>query len=283
MKRAGQRIIPVCISACVLTGGRSGRTEPAAAVRESAAVSVQNSGSSSQDEASAEAAYRRGRAAYAAGDVGGALEGMRESYRLSGRSELLFNIARLERELGHCDAARDDYRGYLMRVPNGKYRGDAERAASELDNQCGAAHSIAPSLGVVPRPASREFAAPQPRRAVAQPYWTNERLLGWSFISAGVLAAGGAIYFNFAALSARRQAASSIVAEERGGPDWNESFQDRQHRDSTVAQVLGVASGVFVLGGTIALLMSPRGSEHSARATVSFQPGLVKASCGVSF
>ena len=57
----------------------------------------------------AAAAFDRAMKAYEARDLTGALAAMRESYRLSGRTELLYNLARLEQELGACPEALADY------------------------------------------------------------------------------------------------------------------------------------------------------------------------------
>ena len=57
------------------------------------------------DAERAAAAVDQALALYESGDLGGALELMRETYRLYQRPELLYNLARLERELKQCPAS----------------------------------------------------------------------------------------------------------------------------------------------------------------------------------
>ncbi len=81
-------------------------------------------------------AYQRALSRYAAGDIKGALTDMSDSLRLSGRWELLYNIARLQDELGRCADALASYREYLQRVPDGQYRAAAAQASGALEARC---------------------------------------------------------------------------------------------------------------------------------------------------
>ncbi|MEP7052672.1 MAG: hypothetical protein ABJB12_20050, partial [Pseudomonadota bacterium] len=81
-------------------------------------------------------AYQQAQLKYARHDLVGALESMRESYRLCKRPELLYNLAMLERELHDCSSALADYKSYLQQVPEGRYRDVAEQASVELRQQC---------------------------------------------------------------------------------------------------------------------------------------------------
>ena len=47
---------------------------------------------------------------------------MLESYRLSKRAELLYNIGKIQSALGECALALTAYRDYLEQVPDGRYR-----------------------------------------------------------------------------------------------------------------------------------------------------------------
>jgi hypothetical protein len=61
--------------------------------------------------------FQRFEAAYAAGDVSGARAFMQQAFDLSRRSELLYNLAELDRELGDCRKASSEYADYLALTP----------------------------------------------------------------------------------------------------------------------------------------------------------------------
>ena len=279
MTRARRRVIPLWVRACVLASLASAAARAQAG--DPVAVSAEKLPDLPLNAGAAENAYREAMTAYRAGDVQSAFVAMRQSYVLSRREELLFNIARLERELQRCPAAHADYQAYLARLPNGKYRSNAEQASGELASQC-AIREPAPAVQLAPPPKT-EMQLPADPLAPAPPYWTNERKLGWALISAGTLAVGGTIYFTFAERSAGHEAAESIARQQAGGPHWDQSLQSRQDRDKTAAWVLGAASGAFLAGGTLALLLTPHGSERNASATLSLQPGLVRAGYAFRF
>jgi len=99
------------------------------------------------DEDAAARAYQQALREYAAGELAAALASMKQSYRLSERPELLYNIARIESELGHCSAALADYNEYLRQVRRGAYRREAEESAARLAAQCGPTSGEASVVG----------------------------------------------------------------------------------------------------------------------------------------
>ncbi len=250
-----------------------------------------------------EVAYQRALSLYAAGDVAGALARMRESYRISARSELLYNVARLEDEAGDCAASLFSYRQYLEQVPNGQYRDAATQASAELGARCPpaetavrqaaaptAATAVAASPTTAPAAAStREspLAAPaDPRAMTPSPSdgGTTRRWLGWSAIGAGGLAAVGAVYFTVSALDKRSQFRSSAEREAVGGPyaDW--SLEEQQHRHERWAQVLAVAGGALLGGGVVILALGDsKPAAANLTAGVWFEPTGVSAQLSSSF
>jgi hypothetical protein len=241
--------------------------------------------------AGAEAAYQQAQAKYAKNDVEGALESMRESYRLCQRPELLYNLAMLERELHQCRPALDDYSRYLQHVPQGRYRQTAEQAMGELNSECPA---VAAANAAPPPPAPRLTtkseppSAPDPsKNAVSQsnsPYWTAPRVIGWSAVTAGVLAGAGALYFTVAAVSARNDYQRSIEAASQGTGSYDPSLQDKQHRDQTLAQVLAVSGGALVTGGALVLILGSKNPAHAESTTqVQAWPGWLGASYSQRF
>jgi tetratricopeptide (TPR) repeat protein len=198
----------------------------------------------------AEAAYDRSIALYSAGDKTGALAAMQESYRLLGHPDLLYNIARLERELGQCWVALGDYRVYIGLVPTGEYRASALEAERDLNRTCGG--------------------------APAEPYWTTRRIIGWSAIGAGAVAGAGAVYFALSARSAHddaQRAADAIVHAEHPEP-WTAADHAREldaQQAQTLAIVSGAAAGGLLTGGVL-LLVFPMGREEKAAPDIAIVP-----------
>jgi len=253
------------------------------------------------DDTAAAQAYQQALRFYEAGNLTAALASMRESHRLSARPELLYNIARLEKELGDCAPALAHYREYVSRAPEGQYRADASRAIEELAASCpqtnaGAEPTAAAAVAAPPATSSRSPAPPteppaalppksqEPDSAPPSPYWTTQRWAGWSMIAAGALTEAGALGFLTAAIHERDRLQDSVDRARAGGSTVNLSLRDDQHRDQHLAQLLGVTGGALVVGGTLLLLLAPERSQRTQpSAALHIQPGLVSASLSGSF
>lgn len=217
---------------------------------------------------------------------------MQESYRLSGRAELIYNIARLESELGDCPASLSHYREYLHKVPNGRYRLPAEQASNELAQRCPEQHAT--EVAPVASPSALNVASPTPPASADVPAmpaaapaegskppeaegpWPP-RWVGWSAVAAGALAGTGAVYFTVAATDARDRFERSVKAQVEGGELADFQLQTEQHRHQRWARVLGVTGGALLLGGALIVVLSPRESGPDTKAEVYVQPGLVGA------
>ena len=231
----------------------------------------------SAPESAAEAAYQRALAAYATGDIKGAFDAMRESYRLSQRPELLYNLAMLERELEECQASLEDYRRYLQRVPNGRYRDAAERACRELERECPAADPVPAPVPARPGPtaeAAAKTALPPLAYRERASYWTTPHVLAWSAIAAGAVAGGAALYFDLAAKSARDDLATKVTRVLAGQATFDSKLEDRQHHDETAAWVLGVTGGALLTSGALFLILG-QGAPHegTGNAFIYFPKG----------
>lgn len=238
-------------------------------------------------------AYQAALDLHAAGDLKGALARMRESYRLSQRDELLYNIAKIEAELGDCSASLADYRLYVERVPTGRFRDSASAATRELEASCSvttpasvASPPVLPAMTTSSTPAplvDEQSSLPPPQQREA----ANERMLpwlGWSAVATGGLAGLGAAYFTIQAVHARDEFRASVEADERGGDPYDLSLQDKQHRNQRWAQVLGVAGGVLASGGVLWLVLGPREpGRNPSTAQVHVAPGLLAATWRQSF
>jgi len=247
-------------------------------------------------------AYQDALASYAKGDLAAALNSMRESYRLSKRPELLYNLAQLEEELKACSDSLEDYRRYLELAPQGRYREAAESASRRLQRECppptpqsslvastlapgSTAASAAPaattaaaapaSTTAAAAPATNEDAA-KPRPAATQdvPYWTAPRIIGWSALAAGTLAGVGALYFQLEAIHARTE----LQQDVDNGPPIDTSLQTRQHRTNSTAIALAITGGALIASGAVVLLLdSSKHDSNSRSARLYAAPGLLGA------
>lgn len=270
------RILAACAS-CLLLDGVAFAAEP---VPPSAAGPAAEMSPSGEDRAAA--AFQRSLEAYEARDLPAALAAMRESLRLSGRAELLYNIARIEDELGDCAEASADYREYLSRVPDGRYRAEAERASQDLSQRCPPAAAdtalptplpetaakAAPAAVWTPAPAAPALEPPrrEPASARDQSHWPPSAL-GYGAIALGVVAGASSIYFMSKAVDAHDDLKASIRKEVAGGPHADLDLRDEQHRYQTWAQVLAVSGGALVAGGVIIVVLAPRKNSQAASVT----------------
>jgi len=239
----------------------------------------------------AELAYRRARSLYDEGALEAALAQMRESYRLSQRAELLYNIARIEDELGSCRPSLAAYREYLDRVPDGRYRDLARRSTERLATQCGEPEprAVAPAATTsttsapLLTPAKPILQPPASGAADSTPRWTAARWVGLSAIGAGALAGVGAIYFTAAAGDARDRFQQNVDDRAAGRAQLNTGLRDEQHRDQRWAQALAVTGGALVAGGVLLVLFAPRPSSPATTVALDVRAGLVTTSLTHSF
>jgi tetratricopeptide (TPR) repeat protein len=178
-------------------------------------------------DAEARSLFDAGRIAFDSGRYAAALDYFERSYALSGRTELLYNLAVACERLRRDQPALDHYEAYLARAP------DSERA--ELVRSRIAFLRAAQKDTANARPASA--AAPlHERPAQATRSWQPR--VGWSLFGSGMaaLAAGWASY-GLAASSARKL--------DRTAPTDSAflSRQGRVVRGELAAGALGLSAG----------------------------------------
>jgi hypothetical protein len=216
--------------------------------------------------------FHQAESEYAAGDVAGALDLMEQSYQLSQRPELLFNLGQLNRELHRCRPALDRYRQYLAQSPTGRRRDDAERSLAELGREC-------------PEPASAVPPAPPPSpRAVHRPYWTTPRIAGWAALGAGVAAGTGALLFGLAV----KHAESDINSLQSNGRTYDATRANALKGDGERYQAwevgLGVASAGMLASGVLLLLVgTPTKQSAASSLSLSVEPGGASAAYSAEF
>ena len=209
---------------------------------------------SAEDGDPAKDAYDRSIALYAAGDKQSALAAMEESFRISNQPELLYNLARVKRELGRCEGALADYREFLRRVPESQYRDPALAAVRELDSKCGV------------HPAKETT------------YWTAPRIVGWSSIAAGVAAGAGAAYFAGQSHSAHEDEQQLLDAHANApGEPWSPAASRRQaeladdaEHSQNMARIFAIIAGGLVTGGVLVLTLVPNSKETPPGVALQF-------------
>jgi hypothetical protein len=198
--------------------------------------------------------FREAESRYAEGDVAGALLSMQEAYARSGRPELRFNLGELERELGHCAAARQHYAAYAARVPDGRKHPEAIRKESELRAHC------PDSPALTPAPAEKKAMEPSP-------YWTPATMAGWVTIGAGAIAAASGTYF---AVQASRD--EQKLEDHYADRVFTQSDKQLEHdgeRSAAWARGLFVGAGVLVAAGVTVLVVQPGSAKPNTTLAVS--------------
>jgi hypothetical protein len=211
---------------------------------------------SAEPSSPAEVAYDRAIRAYAAGDKVTALAEMQKSYRLSHYPDLLYNIARLERELNGCRASLAHYEEYLRVAPSGSYAESSTTAVAQLSKECG----DAPKKQV---PASPDA-----------PYWNTTRIIGWSAIGAAAATGAAALAFQLSAQASASDYENVERSLQRHGGTWDassgEAQKDAADRAVTAARILGVSTGVLLAGGVTLLTVFSNQHESVPPPRVSF-------------
>lgn len=283
------------------------RAEAADAIAAAPATSADSAPKGANADDAAAVAFSRALQQHAAGDLEGARSSMLESYRLSNRAELLYNIGKIQSALGECSLALAAYRDYLEQVPDGRYRVEALQASSQLEAQCPSdngsavagsaaaasevsAAAAAPVAGEQsPQAGGRNAPDSPPKRDSATPgsnRATMVRWIGWSAIGAGALAGVGAVYFTARAYDAHGRYKDNVDAAVQAN-DFalvEKGILDEQHAHQRWAKILGVTGGVLVVGGAFTLLFGPQQAlPAGARLDLQVMPGSLGASYAATF
>ena len=98
------------------------------------------------DDERARGLYEQGAAAYAAGHYEAALGFFQESYALSGRATLLFNIATSADRLRQNEVALENYEAYLAAIPRADNRAEVSSRVSVLREELAQRQRLESSL-----------------------------------------------------------------------------------------------------------------------------------------
>lgn len=187
--------------------------------------------------------------AYGRGDKEAALRFIEEAYTRSPHIELVYDRARLEKELGRCEPALRHYRQYLKEAGEGASSGSARSAVRELDARCG--------------------------RDDAKSGDDTMKIVGWSVIGAGVAAGVAGVYFALAGQEAQNDAEQILRRDEQLGKSWDSGYQREQdgRRDNTAATICVATAGTLIAGGAVILVLD---SKSGPRSEQRFRVGAVR-------
>lgn len=231
-------------------------------------------------DAEARALYRAGTVAFEEGRFADALGHFQRSYELSGRSELLYNVASAADRARQDQVALDAYERFLATsTPEPRLRARVENRIRELRTALAEAEAREAA-----RRAADERARADAERASAAPTATepapvadvddeprSSKPLALSLVGGGAaVAAAGAVVL---ALGARDR--SKVEGPEPGTP-WTPSHDrayDHAPRRLTSGAILVPVGVLGAVGGAITLVSTARGSDADRAAALRVGPG----------
>lgn len=223
--------------------------------------------------------YLRGDRLYSEGRYEEATAAFQESYELSGRPGLLFNIANAYERLGQLEEALQALQRFAPDAPEHqratvntrissieerlREQDEARRAEAEVELR------VAPPADVAPEPAPRASSS-----SAAKP-------VGIVFIALGTAAVGGGLAAALLARSSREnldEACMGSLCPASASDDF-----DAERRRALAADILLFGGGALVVGGIIALIASPSGDDGVAHIDVSPNRGGASATLSGRF
>jgi len=216
------------------------------------------------DETSeAEKRYLEGQAAYDRGDYSSAVIAWRESYRLSGEAELLYDLAQALRLAGQTCDAFTTYQKFLAVGDSDKVP-MAQGFAKELTPKC------APEAQVTPPPPNIVFAPPvfaSPSFATPRRTSRSNKLIGLAVVGGGLALVVTSTYFGHEASLLGNQVTTAC----RVSCSWTteKSVEARGQRDETFEWVT-LGTGAIALG--IGTWLTYEGVMQDQRLSIAATP-----------
>jgi hypothetical protein len=231
-------------------------------------------------DARARELYEQGDRYYSEGRYEKAVEAFRESYSLSKRPLLLFNLANAYERLGRYDEAVTALREYAPSAPEQEREVITKRIDSlELRAKEQAARAQpAPPPPATATPASPPPAAPTADSAAAAPAAPSRPIAGYVLLGSGVVVLGVATVFAAVASGAR-----SDAEEQCPSGVCPVGAQDAVDRDQTFSIMADVGFGVGALAvgaGVLAILLHDPGGSATKSARIAVSPA--RRGAGVS-
>lgn len=203
-------------------------------------------------EQEAREAFLEGDRLYLEGDYAGAVEAFQRAYSLSGRIEMLFNLANAHERLGNYARASVALRGYIPHSPP-EHRPALERRLARFEERAKQRRQKEEKTAEVVKDLKEN---PRP--------FPIERSVGIGLLTLGGASIVTGAGFGISALSARSNLNESCEDGATGrlcSLDAQKDL-DRDRAHSTVADVTILAGVVGVTVGTVFLIRSKRKEKH---------------------
>jgi tetratricopeptide (TPR) repeat protein len=209
------------------------------------------------DDALAKQYYKLGEELYNRADYEGALKQFNQSYLISKRPALLYNMARCHESLGQHEKAIEVYNDYLRSNPENPAVIQARIA--NLKRLIEKRKEATPVPTPTPAPTTAPSPEPSPAPTPAPPVDTEKRPLRWpGWITLG---AGGAMLVTGLALGLRAKTKESQLEDANAqGLDYLsvKKDEDAGRALSTASIALTVAGGVAAATGAVLLILDAR-------------------------
>ncbi|MBT8492954.1 MAG: tetratricopeptide repeat protein [Deltaproteobacteria bacterium] len=235
-------------------------------------ASAQPASPTDSERARAEAQFRQGEAFYKEGLYDQAIAAFRESYRLSGLSELLVNIAQAQRLAGRKQQALDTYKTFLAENPKHRYADEVRRLVAILTKEVEDQEKAAAIEAARQKQATQAAPPPAARPAVVddrQPAREGgSELLRYSGVAVGVT---GLVLTGFGVKFAFDARGHEDALSENDG-QWTEDLLDRiddgERAERNAIVFLSTGAGAVALGAALYYL----GLDRGGMATMAVNP-----------
>jgi|GEM_PF-1394839 len=209
-----------------------------------------------EDENAAREAFQRGDSLFLEGDYLGAVTAFEEAYALSGRIEMLFNLANAHDRLGNYSEAGVALRGYIPHAPKSQ-RAKLERRLQRFERL---AKEQRERIENTPQPAA---VAPQAPPPAVEPF-PIDRVAGVGLITLGGASVIAGIGFAVSANGARKKLDEQCHEGAKGRlcPAKSEVYLDRDKAHSLVADLAFVGGAALAVAGTYLVIRSTRTGEE---------------------
>ncbi len=217
-------------------------------------------------DSEARAAYALGDRLYFDGDYPGAIRAFEKAYALSGRIEMLFNLANAHERMGDYRRASVALRGYIPHSPQDQ-RPALERRLQRFEEL--AELPPPPIAAPLPPPKSTETTPQEP--TIEQAKIPLDRAVGIAFVTLGVTGLAIGTGFAISAANARANLDELCVEGSLGRLCPSEAEQDlEQDRiHSLAADISFVAGTAIALAGTYFIVRSYNFGKIKANITAT--------------
>ncbi|MFT5353439.1 MAG: tetratricopeptide (TPR) repeat protein [Polyangiales bacterium] len=203
--------------------------------------------------------YLRGDRLYSEGRYEEATAAFQESYDLSGRPGLLFNLANAYERLGQLEEALQALQRFAPDAPEHQRAtvntriSTLEERLREQDEARRATEALSATTAVVP--ASDASASDAPATPERAPSSSSAKPVGVALLVLGAAAVGGGLAAALLARSSRAELDDACISTLC--PSFASDAFDTEKRRALAADILLFGGAALVVGGVIALIVSP--------------------------